>query len=112
MSFVDYGKLKSPSDPKIPFLEEPISFTTTTILLDSLQKYGKLIKSYRVVNNDSTNSLIIKTKSPKSAVTETLEPSTEGVDDAWTSFFSVIPNAVTGTGTIFLQLVDVKDAYQ
>lgn len=108
---VDFGRLKSPSDPLIPFLTEPIEFTTSQVLLSALQKYGMLIKGYRIVNNDAVNNCTLRTKSPFAPL-DTIEPSVEASNQEWTDYFELNPNAVTGSGMIELQLVRKEDAFQ
>jgi hypothetical protein len=109
MSLVNFEELKSPRDPNIPFLTRVVNFTTAQLTLDSLQQFGRLIKSFRVANEDVVNTLTIRTKSP-SGIAQIIEAATEAANDDWTSFLQITPNGVTGSGLIELELVDPKDA--
>jgi len=111
MSEYNFDVLKSASDTNIPFLNRKVVFTTAQVLIDSLQQFQRLIKSYRIVNRDAINPLTYRIKSP-SGTLETVEQSTEVADNDWTSFLEVNPNAVSGTGIIELELVKPKDAAQ
>jgi hypothetical protein len=111
MSQVNYESLKSPRDQNIPFLSRKFQFTTSQLLFDTLLQFGMLIKSYRIVNNVGINNLTFRNKS-LSNVLETIEPNTEALDDDWSSFFEINPNAATGSGSVEFELVQPKDAYR
>jgi len=111
MSEYNFDVLKAASDDNIPFLNRKIAFTTAQVLIDSLQQFQRLIKSYRIVNRDAIAQLTYRIKSP-SGTLETVEQSTEISDDDWTSFLEINPNAVSGNGIVELELVKPIDAQQ
>jgi len=111
MSEYNFDVLKAASRLDIPFLNRKVPFTTAQVLIDSLQQFQRLIKSYRIVNRDAVAQLTYRIKSP-SGTLETVEQSTEVSDDDWTSFLEINPNAVTGSGVVELELVKPQDAQQ
>jgi len=109
MSSLNPDELKSPRDLTIPFLTRPEDFTNVQLRIDSLIQFGKLIKSIRIENNDTTNNLTWRTQSP-SNILRVLAPSAiDGVDE-WTSYLEINGNATTGTGQIEMDLVKIQDA--
>lgn len=111
MSSVNSEVLKSPASDKIPFLTRPESFTTLVVFHDTLNEFQKLIKTFKIVNDDAAAVVSYRTQSP-SAPLRTVPPNSEDTLDEWTSFLQLIPDAITGSGTLEMDLVDLKDAIQ
>lgn len=109
MSAIDSDSLKSASDPLIPFITRIENFTTAPIRHDTLLEFGLLVKSIKITNNDNLATMTIKTMSPSNN-SITIDPSTELTLEEWTSFLEVVPNAVTGTGQIEMNLTSSKEA--
>jgi len=109
MSSINPDELKSPSDLSIPFLTRPLGFTITQIRIDSLQEFGKLIKSFKIVNDDALSNVTYRTQSP-SGTLRTIPPNSDDSADEWTSYLEINPNAVSGTGSFEIDLVNINDA--
>ena len=109
MSSINPDELKSPRDLTIPFSTTPQNFTTVQVRIDSLIQFGKLIKSIRIENNDTTNNLTWRSQSPSNLL-KILGPSAIDEVDEWTSYLEINGNAVTGTGQLEMDLVDLQDA--
>jgi hypothetical protein len=110
MSYVDFGRLKSPADQTVPFLIRRIPFTTAQLIIDTQYQFGMLARVVRIVNNDGVNNLTFRLISP-SNVLDTVQPNTEATAQEWTSFIEINPNAGTGTGLVEIELVRPEDAY-
>ena len=109
MSSLNPDELKSPRDLTIPFSTRPENFTTAQLRIDSLIQFGKLIKSIRIENNDTTNNLTWRTQSP-SNILRILAPSAVDEVDEWTSYLEINGNGATGTGQLEMDLVNIQDA--
>ena len=104
MSQVEIRKLKGINDTGLSWDTIPFPFTTAVLLHDFLQEYNSYVRAYRVINADLINSLDYQQDSrTKQAIT--LDPASIDNQEGWTSLIQVTPNAVTGTGTLEVDLV-------
>lgn len=109
MSSVNPEELKSPSDSTIPFFTRPEAIGVAQIIHDTLNEFGVLIKSIKIVNEDGSNNLTYRTQSP-SNVLQTVPPNSEDVLDEWTSFLEINPDGTSGSGMLQMDLVELKNA--
>lgn len=109
MSQVQPDLLKSAASLEIPFEEFPQAIGLVTITIDTMQRFNKLIKSVRIVNDDLVANLTYRTQSP-SGLLKTVDPISEVTFNQWGSFIQINPNAVTGAGLLELDLVEPRDA--
>lgn len=111
MSAINYENLKSANDDTIPFRNNKELLLKTVIKFDSLLRFGMLLKSVRVVNNDSTGEILVQTGSNQ-AVPEKIPPNMEQTFEGWFSKLIVTPDPVTGDGLLDYDMSTSKDASQ
>ena len=109
MSSINPDELKSPRDLTIPFVTRMQNFAITQVRIDSLIEFGKLIKSFRIENLDTTNNLTWRSQSPSNILRQ-LAPSAIDEVDEWTSYLEINVNGATGLGQLEIDLVDLQDA--
>lgn len=110
MSAINTGSLKSVSDPLISFITKNENIGTSQIRHDTLLEFAKITKAIKIVNNDVANNITYRTNSP-SDVLKTVPPNSDEIVEGWTSYIEINPNAVTGSGSLEIDLVDPKEAY-
>lgn len=109
LSYVNIALLKGINDPSLKWDTLPITFQLVTETRDFLQQFLSYVRAFRVINRDATNSLTYRYDHPNKALI-TVPPSSEDGQEMWTSFIQVIPNAVTGSGVLEVDLVKMEDA--
>jgi len=110
MSYVDISRLKGVQDPTLRANTRKFLFTTAQELHDSLQEFGGYYLNIRIKNNDIINSLTYRTDQPGAPLI-TVDPlSDETILLSWGSFIQVIPNAVTGSGSLEIDVVPIDQA--
>lgn len=104
MSYVNTAKLKGLLDPTLTSFTTTIPFTTSPIIIDALTQYNSYIHSFRIANNDITNVVQYR----QGALDQPLKNipiSSQESGPGWESFLQIIPDAVTGSGYIEIELV-------
>jgi len=110
VSSVDTRNFKAASSLEIPFTSrEPEIFTTTVLNHSSILEFGAIFKGARIVNNDSIASLNVRLHSNRGVI-RTIPPSSELTIQEWFSDIFLTPDAVTGSGQIELDVVELDDA--
>jgi len=104
MSHVQISKLKGINDGTLTWDTIPFPFTTAVLLHDFLQEYNSYVRAYRVINADLVNSLDYRQDS-RTKQPITLDPASIDNQEGWTSLIEITPNAVSGTGTLEVDLV-------
>jgi len=104
MSQVEIRKLKGINDTNLNWDTVPFAFTTAIERHDFLTENGSYVRAYRVINEDSLNSLTYRQDS-RSKQEITLDPASIDNQEGWTSFIEVTPNAVSGQGILEVDLV-------
>ena len=108
MSF-NVQTFKSASDENIPsFLREAENGTTAKINHDSLMEWGLITKGARIINNDSSNNLLVQLHS-KQGTALIIPPSSELVIAEWFSAIFITPDGTTGNFQLTLEVADLKD---
>jgi len=109
MSHVEVAKLKGINDETVKWDTIVFPFTILQERHDFLTENNSYVRSYRVVNRDTTNILTYRQdQANKQAIT--LDPSTQEFQEGWTSYIEVNPNAVTGSGFLEVDLVTRENA--
>jgi len=104
VSQVDVSELKGINDPSLVWDTIPFPFTTAQIRHDFLMENNSYVRAYRVINRDPIASLTYRQDSAnKQAIVLELASSDE--QEGWTSYLEVNPNAVSGLGTLEVDLV-------
>lgn len=101
------GKLKNLDD--VVGLPVTLDFTTATVIFNLNNRFKALAKGIRINNEDGTNGLRYRINGVINAVF--LASGARDPIDQWIEQIEIIPNAVTGLGTIQLSLVPIKDVY-
>jgi len=101
------GKLKNLDD--IVGLPATLIFTTSTIIFNLNNRFKALAKGIRINNEDGTNGLRYRINGATDLVF--LASGARDPIDQWVEQIEIVPNAVTGTGTIQLSLVPLKEVY-
>lgn len=110
MSYVDISRLKGVQDPTLRANTRKFLFTTSNETHDCLQEFSGYFINLRIKNNDPTNSLSYRTDQP-GATLITVDPlSDETILLSWGSYIQVIPNAVTGSGSLEVDVVPIENA--
>jgi len=109
MSHVEVAELNGINDTKIVWDTLIFNFTTTQVRHDFLIENGSYVRAYRVINRDSLNDLSYRQDSA-TAPAVILEPNSFDEKEGWTSYIEVNPNAVTGLGTLEVDLVTRENA--
>ena len=109
MSAINPDELKSAADPLISFITRPETILTVQIRHDALLEFGRIIKSIKIVNNDGVNDITYRTISPSNLL-RTVPPNSDETVDEWTSYLEINPDAITGSGSLEMDLVQMKDA--
>ena len=112
MSFSAYNpqNLRAPTELNIKFVPLPQAFTTATIRRETLLEFNKLYKRAVIENNDTANQVLVRVEP---FGTQKIVPASSRLEiEEWHSFLEVVPDAVTGTGRIELDLVDQEEAIQ
>lgn len=101
------GKLKNLDD--VVGFPSTLDFTINTEIFNLNNRFQSLAKGIRINNEDGTNSLRYRIN----GVINTVELASGARDpiDQWIEQIEIIPNAVSGLGTIQLSLVPIKDVY-
>jgi len=109
MSF-NVEELRSATDDLIPsFLRSAEVGTITAIRHNTIYEFGKLGKGARIVNNDTTNNLIVRLHNPR-ATAQVVPPSSEFLINEWFAELHCEPDAVTGTFQLTIELARLNDA--
>ena len=109
MSSYNPDELRSPSDPLLPFSTRKEPFTTAQLRFDTMLQFGMLTKEIRIINADGANAVTYRTHSPSEGLSTVPPASDETITD-WTSYIEINPNAVSGTGTLEIDLVPIEAA--
>lgn len=110
MSFVNFSEFRAASSLEIPFTtREPESFTTTVLNHSTVLEFGLVCKGARITNDDTIANLTVRLHSNRGAA-RIVPPSAEITLTEWFSDIFITPNAVSGTGTLELDVVKIKDA--
>jgi len=111
MSF-NVQRLRSATDDTIPsFLRAVEVGTTTDLFHNTLLEFGLIGKGARVVNNDAANNLGFKLHSNHANQPEqVIPPSSEFLINEWFSEIFLLPNAVTGSFQLTLELSRLEEA--
>jgi len=109
MSHVEVLELNGINDTKIVWDTLIFNFTTAQVRHDFLAENGSYVRAYRVINRDSLNNLTYRQDSANKAAI-TLEPLSFDDNEGWTSYIEVNPNAVTGVGTLEVDIVTRENA--
>ncbi len=104
MSHVEIAKLKGINDTSLVWDTLPFDFALAVLRRDFLQEFGSYVRGYRVINNDSLNTLDYR-QDQRNKVATVLDPSSIDTQEGWTSYIEVTPNAVTGNGQLEVDLV-------
>jgi len=107
MSYVDISRLKGVQDPTLRANTRKFLFTTAQELHDALQEFSGYYLNIRIKNNDPINSLSYQTDQPGAPLIVVDPISDELVLLTWGSFIAVIPNAVTGSGSLEIDVVPI-----
>jgi len=109
MSF-NVQTLKSATDDQIPsFLRTPEVGTTSAIHHNTIYEFGLIGKGARIVNNDSTNDLVVRLHNPN-ATAQIVPPSSEFLVNEWFAELHVEPDATTGTFQLTIELAFLNEA--
>jgi len=109
MSF-NVETLKSASDDKIPsFLRAAENGTTAVINHNTFYEFGKLGKGAEIINNDSTNNLLVRLHDPN-ATARIVPPSSSLIIQEWYAGIFITPDAVTGNFQLTLELSNLVEA--
>jgi hypothetical protein len=109
VSYVNPAKLKGNLDPTLVVVTSTFGFTIAQLKIDCLTQFGGYAKTFRIVNNDTTNVLTYRQEQNSSPL-KIVPPSSEVVVNGWESYIEINPNAVTGTGFIEIDIVNKKVA--
>jgi len=109
MSHVEVAKLKGINDETIKWDTIVFPFLLLQERHDFLTENNSYVRSYRVVNRDTTNILTYRQDQANKQLI-TLDPSTQENQEGWTSYLEVNPNAVTGSGFLEVDLVTRENA--
>lgn len=105
----DKSKLKGVLDTTLSYFTSTIPFTTAPIQIDSQGTFGALIRKFVIVNNDNLNNLSYQQENLQTPL-KTLPVSSERPVTGWEDFIRIVPNAVSGSGYIELELIKMEDA--
>jgi len=109
MSF-NVQTLKSASDDTIPsFLRTPEVGTTTAIRHNTLFEFGLIGKGARIVNNDSSNDLIVRLHNPN-ATAQIVPPASDFVVSEWFAEIHCEPDGTTGSFQLTIELAFLNEA--
>ena len=109
MSYVQIEQLKGIDDQTLKWDTVQFVFTTAQEIHDFLQENLAYVRAFRVQNLDGANILQYRINSPNSPLI-TVPINSEDGQTVWTSFIQVIPNAVTGSGLLEVDLVPMAIA--
>jgi len=104
MSHVEISLLKGINANDLVWDTIPFPFTTVQLRLDFLNQFNSYVRSYRVINEDTLNSLTYR-QDNRNKQSITLGPSTADENEGWTSYLEVNPNAVSGGGILEVDIV-------
>jgi len=109
MSF-NVEELKSATDDQIPsFLRSAEIGTTSAVRHNTIYEFGKIGKGARVVNNDTTNNLVVRLHNPQ-ATAQVVPPSSEFLINEWFAELHCEPDGTTGTFQLTIELARLNDA--
>jgi len=110
VSSVDLSNLRSVNDDQMPFeSREPENFTTAVLNHSTVLEFAKLCKGAKIINNDATNEVTYRLHSNRG--TARFVPVNSEVEIIeWFSDIFIIPDGVTGTGQLEMDLVKFEDA--
>jgi len=101
------GKLKNIDD--VVGLPATVNFTTAPVIFNLNNRFKALAKGIRINNEDGTAGLRYRINGVINTVF--LASGARDPIDQWIEQIDIIPNAVTGLGTIQLSLVPIKEVY-
>ena len=110
MSYVPKERLRGTQDPNISFYTTERAFTTSQLITDCVSLFAGYAKAFRIVNKDGTNQLTYRQGST-SGILKPVPPNSEVVVVGWESYIEINPDAVTGSGFLEIDLVNIPDAY-
>jgi len=112
LSFVNFSNFRSANSLEIPFeTREPEDFTTAVVSHSAVLEFGAVFKGARILNNDTIASCAVRLHSARGRI-RIIPPSAELTISEWFSDIFVTPNAVSGSGSIELDVVRIEDARQ
>jgi hypothetical protein len=98
----------SPQQTKPKTQPLPIEFTTSQVIVDTLQKYFMRYIELVITNNDPTNSLTFRVEPQGSLMT--VPPNSQGqLIDEIHNYLEINPNGATGTGLVVAQLAETTE---
>jgi len=109
MSHVEVAELKGINDPSLVWDTLIFNFTTLQERHDFITENNSYVRAFRVINRDSLNNLTYRQDSANKAAI-TLEPLSFDDNEGWTSYIEVNPNAVSGIGTLEVDVVTRENA--
>jgi len=109
LSHVEVAELKGINDDSLVWDTLPFNFTTGQERHDFLTENNSYVRAYRVINRDALNSLTYRQDQAGKAPI-TLDPNSSDEQEGWTSYIQVDPNAVSGLGTLEVDLVTRENA--
>lgn len=110
MSFFSQDNLRSSEDNRIPtetriFVIPPAGFREEFML-----ESNKLIKTFKIINNDASEVLQYKLHSSFNEVIRTVPPNSDDIVSEWTNYIEILPSNITNDGALEVDLADPDDA--
>ena len=105
VTVVNLSRLKGIDDTTLKGRTLTFSFTTGIFNLDSLSQFSSYIRSFRITNKDSVNELEYRFDEVRAELIS-IPIATDDRQEGWTSLIQIIPDAVSGTGQIEVELID------
>ena len=109
MSAIPFESLKGSTDLSLPFITRSEIIGVNPINHDTLLEFGFIVKTLRIVNNDSSGSIFYRTGA-SDAVLKEVPPNSDDTIEGWFAIFLITPNSITGNGLLEYDLTRTSEA--
>ena len=115
MSAIPFDQLKGSKDLSLPFISRPERVGVVPISHDTLIEFGFLVKTLRIINESASSSIRYTINDPVDLTNPNLllkevPPNSDETIDGWFSIFQIIPDPITGKGSIEMDLTKTIEA--